>query len=252
MHPLDYPWFSKDSIPAPQKMEISHKGKRILVTGGSRGIGKKICDTFTRAGGNVISVNSKDFDFSTKEGLASFLDYIKTIGKIDILVNNAAYNFEQSVGELSEAEFDKLMLVNVKTPFFVTKEVSKVMKQNGYGRIINIASIAANRVKRGRSAYSASKASLITFTRVIASELAEYGILCNSVSPGFTLTEMTTKMLSKEQIDKHTEQVPLKKLADVEDIANIVSYLSSDLNKFITGQDIVVDGGFTNSIFIKN
>ena len=82
--------------------------------------------------------------------------------------------------------------------------------------------------------------------------MAEYGILCNSVSPGFTLTEMTTKMLSKEQIDKHTEQVPLKKLADVEDIANIVSYLSSDLNKFITGQDIVVDGGFTNSIFIKN
>lgn len=231
-------------------MEIKFEDKVVLVTGGTRGIGKQIVSDFKKAGAKVYSIGSKDYDLSSKEGLDKLTQFISHLEKVDILVNNAGINFNQYIDILDENKFDKLMHVNIKAPFFITKEVAKKMKNQNEGRIVNIASIAGNRVRDGRSAYSTSKAGLIGFTKVIAAELAGHNILCNSVSPGFTFTEMTTTMLPKEEIQKHINQVPLKKLGSVRDISNTVLFLASDLNNFITGQDIIVDGGFINTITI--
>ena len=231
-------------------MIFDFENKTALVTGGSRGIGKQIVNDLTSLGANVTSINSKDFDLSKQEGLSKLTNYIETFPKIDILINNAGINFNQNIDDLSEDKYDNLMSVNNKAPFFITKAVSKLMKKNQYGRIVNIASISGNRVRSGRTAYSASKAALIAFTKVLSAELAPYGILCNSVSPGFTLTEMTTTMLSSEEIEKHIAQVPLGRLGSVDDVSSAVVYLSSNLNNFITGQDLVVDGGFINTITI--
>ena len=113
---------------------------------------------------------------------------------------------------------------------------------------VNISSIASIRVREGRSAYSASKFGLVGFTKTVSVELAKYNILVNSVSPGFIDTEMTRTMLNKREIKKLSSQVPLKKLGHPKDISNAVIFLCSNLNTFITGHNLVIDGGFTNSI----
>ena len=232
-------------------MKFDFSGKTALVTGGSRGIGKQICNDLELLGANVISLSSKDFDLSSEDGLSQITNWIDThCNKIDILVNNAGINFNEYIDVLDESKLDNLYRVNTKAPFLITKAVSKKMKIKESGKIINIASIAANRVRDGRTAYSTSKAGLIAFTKVIALELAKYNILCNTVSPGFTLTDMTEKMLSQEELQKHIDQVPLNRLGSVNDISNAVLFLASEYNNFITGQDLIVDGGFINSIII--
>jgi len=231
-------------------MNFDFTNKVALVTGGSRGIGKQICSDLKSLGAEVISLSSKDFDLSDDEGLNQLVESIGKLPQIDILINNAGINFNEYIDVIDENKLDKLYKVNLKAPFIITKAVSKKMKLNKSGRIINIASIAANRVRDGRTAYSTSKAGLIAFTKVIALELAPYNILCNTVSPGFTLTDMTETMLSKEEIQKHIAQVPLNRLGSVNDISSAVLFLASNYNNFITGQDLIVDGGFINSIII--
>ena len=232
-------------------MKFNFNNKTALVTGGSRGIGKQICNDLESLGANVFSLSSKDFDLSQDKGLKKITKWIKTYcPQIDILINNAGINFNQYIDVIDEEKFDNLMHVNIKSPFLITKEVSKLMKKNKYGRIVNIASIAGNRVRDGRTAYSTSKAGLIAFTKTIAAELAPHNILCNTVSPGFTLTEMTTTMLTEKEIKKHVAQIPVGRLGDVKDISSAVLYLASDMNNFITGHDLIVDGGFINTVSI--
>ena len=229
---------------------ITFKGKTVLVTGASRGIGHRISKDFISLGAKVFALNSKDYDLSSKTDLEKLINYINKFKKIDILVNNAAINFTETNSNLTIKNYNKLMDVNLKAPFLITKAVSKLMIKNKFGRIINIASVASQRVRAGRSVYSSSKFGLVGFTKSISIELAKHNILVNSVSPGFIETDMTKTMLSKETIKKLKNQIPLKRLGATEDISSAVIFLSSNLNRFITGHNLIVDGGFLSSVII--
>ncbi|MEM7487242.1 MAG: SDR family oxidoreductase [Bacteroidota bacterium] len=222
--------------------------KTILVTGGSRGIGAAIVNLFEQHGGKVISIGSKDYDLGSNIGLTALMAYVGALDKIDVLINNAGIIHTETIDNISFEQYDSLMNINLKAPFFLTKAVSKLMQKNNYGRIVNIASIAANRVRSGRAAYSASKSALITMSKVVSIELAPYNVLVNTVSPGFTFTEMFEKNVPEDLKQKLLAKIPLGKFASVDDIASTVLYLSSDNNTHLTGQDIVVDGGFLSAI----
>ena len=231
-----------------KSIKINFSKKKIIITGGSRGIGKKIAQDFIKLGAQVTSISTKNYDLSKSKDLIRLIKYIQSLNKIDILVNNAGINFSELNRNFSEEKFNDLININLKAAFILTKEVSKKMIKNKFGRIINIASIASERVREGRSVYSASKFGLIGFTKTVSVELAKYNILVNAVSPGFIDTEMTRTMLTKTEIRKLSNQVPMNKLGSSSDISNAVIFLCSELNTFITGHNLVVDGGFLGSV----
>ncbi len=230
------------------KLYLKFNKKTVLITGGSRGIGKQIKKDFENLGAKVISISTKNFDLSKKDDLKNLISYINSFKKIDILINNAGINYSQRIENFIEADYENLMNINLKSVFILTSQISKKMIKNKFGRIVNIASIASERVREGRSVYSTSKFGLIGFTKTIAVELAKYNVLVNAVSPGFINTEMTRSMLKKNEIKKLTNQVPMNRLGTTKDISNAVMFLCSDINTFITGQNLIVDGGFIGAV----
>jgi 3-oxoacyl-[acyl-carrier protein] reductase len=164
------------------------------------------------------------------------------------LVNNAGIIFSSKDAGKDIEKYRRLMQINLMAPIALCNEAGKVMPRGS--KIINISSIAAQRVRDGRTAYSASKHGLNGATKNLAVDLGPQGILVNSVSPGFTETEMTDSMLPPEEKDSLVRQVPLQRFGTPQDVANAVMFLTSDLNTFITGQDIVVDGGFVNAVCV--
>jgi 3-oxoacyl-[acyl-carrier protein] reductase len=220
------------------------KGKKALVTGGSRGIGKAISDKLEFYGAEVIRTSTNDVDFSDKDSTTSFIEKIRDI-EIDILVNNAGICINNFIGDVSYEDFDKVQKVNLYGPFRVTQSVCEGMKKRGYGRIVNISSIKGTGSSERRLSYTTSKSGLNGMTRTMACDLAPYGILVNSISPGFTNTELTDCMLTQSDKDYLVERIPMNRFGEVEDVANLVSFFVSDLNTYVTGQDIVIDGGYT-------
>jgi 3-oxoacyl-[acyl-carrier protein] reductase len=219
-------------------------GKKALVTGGSRGIGKSISDKLESYGAEVIRTSTSEVDFSNEESTKNFLDKIKDTD-IDILVNNAGICINNFIGDVSYEDFDKVQKVNLYGPFRVTQVVCEGMKKRGYGRIVNISSIKGTGSSQRRLSYTTSKSGLNGMTRTMACDLAPYGILVNSISPGFTNTELTDSMLTQSDKDYLVERIPMNRFGEVEDVANIVSFFVSDLNQYVTGQDIIIDGGYT-------
>ncbi|MDA8141174.1 MAG: SDR family oxidoreductase [Desulfobacteraceae bacterium] len=246
-------------------LQLDFRGKTALVTGGTRGIGAAIAQHLYEAGAELILTGTDQSKTSAlneavmKEGKrgihylpadfsneASTTRFLAEIGdrRIDVCINNAGTNRIDLIDETQMDDYELLSQVNLKAPFRIIRQVNQSMKQCRYGRIINIASIWSVITKAKRAIYSTTKAGLLGMTRAAAVELAPFNVLVNAVSPGFTMTELTAAVLSPQEIEALGAQVPAGRFATPDEIAKSVLFLASDLNTYITGQNIVIDGGF--------
>ena len=242
-------------------------GKTALITGASRGIGKAIALQFAAEGANIaFSDIRRDENMENLEkelqalgvqakgyasDASSFTDSDKVVeeiakdfGRIDVLVNNAGITRDNLLMRMSEADWDLVLLINLKSVFNLTKAVQKVMLKQRYGSIINMSSVVGVNGNAGQSNYSASKAGMIGFTKSIAQELGSRNIRCNAIAPGFIETEMTQK-LSEEKRAEWAKKIPLRRGGKPEDVANVCVFLASDLSAYVTGQVISVCGGLS-------
>lgn len=247
-------------------MNIDFTNQIVIVSGATRGIGAAISNLFLQSNATVIATGTnieqieqlnlasgsdkqiyKHLDFTSASSVSAFLDYVKSQDRIDVLVNSAGVNSIDLIDHITDADWNWIDQVNLQGPFQLTREISAVMKQSGYGRIINIASIFGVVSKSKRAAYSTTKWGLIGFTKAVALDLALDNIMVNAVSPGFVDTELTRRILSTDEINELLKTVPVGRMASPEEIAQTVLFLSSSLNTYITGQNIIVDGGFTSA-----
>tara|TARA_R110000772_G_scaffold9601_5_gene31435 strand:+ start:3188 stop:3889 length:702 start_codon:yes stop_codon:yes gene_type:complete len=232
-------------------MTFDFRDKVAVVTGGSRGIGKQIALDLINYGAMVyiVSRNIPDWELPRKmiHIQADFNEDITELrlflnqNEIDILINNAGINIIKPLKEVTEEDYDKIQNINLKVPYLLSKD-SNIRKG---GKIVNIASIWSVKTKSWRSLYSTTKNGIIGLTKSTSVELAP-NILVNAVSPGFTNTELTNQSLIHSERYDLASQVPMKRFAETNEISNLVLFLCSDSNTYITGQNIVIDGGFTN------
>jgi len=206
---------------------------RVLVTGGSRGIGKEICDVFMKNGHEVIAPTREELDLSKP--------ITTTYDKIDILVNNAGVNRIKPILESDDLE---TMQINYFSPLSLFKNCLPHMQKQYYGRVVNVGSIWVDFAKPGRSSYSASKNALQSLSKAITAEYTNYNILANTVSPGFILTDMTMQNNSEDDLRNIRSKIPLGRLGNPNEIACLVYFLSVE-NSYISGQNIVIDGGYS-------
>lgn len=218
--------------------------KHVFVTGGRRGIGKAIVNRFEKAGYKVTAPPRDELDLNNSESINRYL--IKhSNDKFDVIINNAGCNDIHEIEQITDEEIETMVQVNLIAPMKLLRGMIAPMKAQHYGRIINIGSIWASVSKPGRCVYSATKYGIHGITNTLAVELAEYNILVNTVCPGFTLTELTKKNNTLEQIENISKDIPLGRMAKPQEIAEVVYFLASENNTYLTGQKIVVDGGFT-------
>ena len=241
------------------------KGKNVLVTGGSRGIGRAVALELAREGANVALtyISNEDrakevigevesygvkglaikADVSNEEEVNSMIEIVNSeIGGIDILVNNAGITKDNLLIRMKTKDWDDVINTNLKGVYLCTKAVVRGMMKKRYGKIVNIASVVGISGNAGQGNYSASKAGIIGFTKSIAKELGGRGININGVAPGFVETDMTN-VLNEKIKEEMLNQIPLKRFARPEDIADVVAFLCSEKANYITGQIINVDGG---------
>ncbi len=218
--------------------------KRVLVTGGSRGIGKAIVDEYRDRGYLVYAPTRKELDLSQRDSIEKFIEENKEKG-YDIIINNAGCNFINTIEHVLETDLNVMLNVNLIAPVRLLRGFVPIMKEQEFGRIVNIGSIWGVISKAGRSIYSATKHGIHGITNTLALELAPYNILVNTVCPGQTLTELTLQNNSPNEIKQMERDIPLGRLAKPEEIAKIVFLLGNEENTYITGQQIVVDGGLS-------
>lgn len=239
--------------------------KNAIITGAARGIGKSIAMKFASEGANVaiIDIAPDDILNETVKEISGFNivckgynadvtnvqqvetiinEIVKDFGKIDILVNNAGITRDNLLIRMKEDDWDKVINVNLKSVFVMSKAIQPFMIHQRSGTIINISSVVGIAGNAGQTNYSASKAGIIGFTKSLAKEIGSRNIRCNAIAPGFVETEMT-KQLPEEVIKQYTQIIPLKRPAKPEDIANAAVFLASDMSSYITGQVIHVCGG---------
>lgn len=244
------------------------KGRTAVITGGNRGLGKAIATALGAAGANIVLVARDKYVLSSaaeevratgaevsafpadvtdeKQVFQLAQDVRGRIGPVDILVNNAGINVRKSVEQFTLAEWDSVLATNLTSAFLMCRAFVPGMKGRGYGRILNLASMMGHVSIPGRAAYSASKAGLIGFTKALALELAPDGITVVAISPGPFATEMNTPLMADPQVNSQfTARIPLGRWGDPEEIGKLAAYLCSEHAGFITGTDILIDGGWT-------
>jgi len=247
-------------------MKLKMEEKQVVfVTGGTRGIGKAIALKYAENGYNIVinyvsdktNVDEIKKEFS-KYGVESLVvkadvskaeevdravkQAIDKFGKIDVLVNNAGITRDTLLMRMKEENFDKVIEINLKGTFLVTKAVTPYMMKKRNGKIINLSSVVGVTGNAGQSNYSASKAGIIGFTKSIAKELASRNIRANAVAPGFIDTDMTS-VLSEDIKANINAQIPMKRMGTAREIANVVYFLGNEESSYITGQVINIDGG---------
>ncbi len=243
------------------------EGKTALITGASRGIGKAIAMKFASEGADVaFSDLNRDENMEATEkelsdlgvkakgyasNAASFADSEKLIadvvndfGRIDVLVNNAGITRDNLLLRMTEQDWDAVIAVNLKSVFNLTKAVQRTMIKQRGGSIINMSSVVGVNGNAGQSNYSASKAGMIGFTKSIAQELGSRNIRCNAIAPGFIETEMTHK-LPENVREEWIKTIPLRRSGKPEDVANVATFLASELSSYVSGQVINVCGGMS-------
>lgn len=218
--------------------------RKVLITGGARGIGKAIAEKFKMCGYEVCTPTRAELNLADSNSIES---YIKEHGSkyFDVIVNNAGCNDINMITDITDDEINNMMSVNLIAPIKILRGFVGEMKKAGYGRIVNIGSIWAVVSKEGRCVYSATKNGIHGVTNTLAVELAPYNILVNTVCPGFTLTELTSKNNTPDEIAEIESEIPMRRMAKPEEIANVVYFLCSEDNTYLTGQKITVDGGYT-------
>ena len=246
----------------PRDMELD--GKVALITGGARGIGREIALLFSRHGADcaLFDVNEQVLTQTAQElqalgrraagfvvdvtnatavdeGAAKVLD---KLGRIDILVNNAGITHDGLLVRMDEAQWDRVLAINLKGTFLCTRAVAKAMLKARSGRIVNIASIIGLIGNAGQANYAASKAGIIGLTKSVAKELASRGVTCNAIAPGFIKTEMTDR-LPADVKQRLLDQIPMATLGEPSDVAQAALFLVSAASRYVTGQVLVVDGG---------
>lgn len=237
----------------------------VLVTGASRGIGKRIAEAFALSGANVVLNASRESEHFTKtikefenagysvmayacdvsdgEAVKGMLKAIKEkFGSVHVLVNNAGITRDMLLMRMSEEEWDSVLDINLKGTFNCTKACIRPMMKHNFGRIINISSVVGITGNPGQANYAASKAGMIGFSKAVAKEIGKKGVTCNVVAPGFIESDMT-EGLSDEIKSKYLENIAVGRFGTAEDVTNAVMFLANEKSSFITGQVITVDGG---------
>lgn len=218
-------------------------GRTALVTGASRGIGAAVAARFAALGAAVLAPPRAELDLNEADSIAAYLERLET--PVDILVNNAGVNWPQPLTELDDDRLDETLRVNLAAPARLARGLAPGMAERGYGRIVNVSSVWALVFREGRAAYAASKAGLVGLTRTMALELAPTGVLVNAVAPGYVATDLTRRNNSPAQLAEIEAQIPLGRLAEPQEIAELIAFLCSARNSYISGQLLVCDGGFT-------
>ena len=241
------------------------KGKTAIITGATRGIGKGIAKAFAAHGANVLFTYSSstdlakqiESDLSTKDVIvkgfksdaSNFEDCHKLVEQInkdfpviDVLINNAGITRDNLLMRMHEEDFDKVIEINLKSVFNMTKAIQRTMLKQRFGSIINMSSVVGVKGNAGQSNYAASKAGIIGFSKSIALELGSRNIRCNVIAPGFIETEMT-EVLDEKIVEEWRNSIPLKRGGKPSDIADTCVWLASDMSSYITGQTIHVNGG---------
>ena len=241
------------------------EGKNILITGASRGIGNGIAVTLASHGANIFFtyVNSKDSATALEEKIQKYGVKVKSyksdassfneshklveniindFDRIDVLINNAGITKDNLLLRMSEDDFDKVISVNLKSVFNMTKAIQRLFLKQRSGVFIHISSVVGIKGNAGQSNYAASKSGIIGFSKSLAQELGSRNIRSNVIAPGFIETEMTNK-LDEKIIDGWIKSIPLRRGGKTEDVANSCVFLSSELSTYITGQVLQVDGG---------
>ncbi len=220
------------------------KHHKALITGGSRGLGAAMASLLEDQGVEVIAPTRDVLDLSRMESIAAYIASEQGKG-FDIIINNAGINLLNELTHVKDEDWQIMLQVNLTAPMALIRGFSPYMKAQKWGRIVNISSIFSLVTRENRSDYSATKAGLNGLTRTAAVELAPHGILVNAVCPGYVETELTFVNNSPEQLAAITATIPLQRLAQPHEIAKLVSFLCSEENTYLTGQTLVIDGGFT-------
>lgn len=236
--------------------------KRAVITGASRGIGAAISRRFLQGGYQVIGSQTStkeggpffdekmqwlELDLTDAESVDSFCEFALELSSIDVLVLNAGTNVLGLASEFEPHVFDRLMSLNVRGHLEILSRLTPLLLTSESPRVVGLSSIWSTVGKAQRGNYSASKAALVAALRVAAIELGESGVLVNTVSPGFTRTELTEKTMTEKDLLDAQAKIPLGRIAETREIAEVVHFLGSESNTYLTGQNIVVDGGYTSA-----